>query len=752
MVDFVITRIKRIRNLGLFTKFDWSDDLEDFRRFNLIYGWNGCGKTTLSKLFAALELGRSPEFDDLEYEVVTASRSWKQVESCTEMIRVFNRDYVVANVESIGGPNAIFILGEENKQLSDQIESDQEELSRRSSALAVTKTEIQRLRDRRGEIFTDVARTISQNVSGESTRNYRRPNAETDFQKITEKSILEEDALMACRATIGQKQLGSLPKLLVPPNFDSQLREIEIEVKKILGTVISAVPIQRLTENQDIADWVEKGVEIHQKHESETCEYCANKISPDRTAELEAHFNAADAKLKGEITDQISVVNDRMETVRNLKVRESSNLYDELQAGYETTAAELVEAQSELLAQLEVVVDLLKEKRTKTGKKVEMSSAIDDAGLLDALKKTNAAIDVHNAKTSEFEGEKDEARSALKQHYLSEIVDDVKSIDAKIVDQVSVAKKIEEGDVSKGEDVGLAALRSRITENKAVISSSHKACAELNDKLARFLGRDEIAFEVSGDGYVIKRHGTIAKSLSEGEKTAIAFVYFIVQLSDQDFDLSKGIVVIDDPVSSLDSNSLFQAFAFLKESVAGAKQVFVLTHNFEFMRLVKNWFFHVKKVGGVKQQSFYMIKNRQDGNLRTAYLAALDRLLMEYESEYHYLFSLLIDFSEDGMLESIYLFPNIGRKVLETFLAFKVPTLENMDEKMKHLDFPEMEKSAIIRFVNTHSHANRGDGVIGFDLSLTNGGQQAILSLLSLIEKVDVTHYESMVKTCGKAV
>jgi hypothetical protein len=36
-------------------------------------------------------------------------------------------------------------------------------------------------------------------------------------------------------------------------------------------------------------------------------------------------------------------------------------------------------------------------------------------------------------------------------------------------------------------------------------------------------------------------------------------------------------------------------------------------------------------------------------------------------------------------------------------------------------------------------------------LSLATGGQQAILNILALIEKVDVTHYESMVKTCGEA-
>lgn len=41
--------------------------------------------------------------------------------------------------------------------------------------------------------------------------------------------------------------------------------------------------------------------------------------------------------------------------------------------------------------------------------------------------------------------------------------------------------------------------------------------------------------------------------MSEGEKTAIPFVYFTIHLKDKDFDIKNGIIVIDDPICSMDS-------------------------------------------------------------------------------------------------------------------------------------------------------------------------------------------------------
>ena len=65
----MIKKLKKIKNLGLFSDYSWDNSLTDFDRYNLLYGWNGCGKTTLSKLFACLEDGNSSEFSDLEYDI-----------------------------------------------------------------------------------------------------------------------------------------------------------------------------------------------------------------------------------------------------------------------------------------------------------------------------------------------------------------------------------------------------------------------------------------------------------------------------------------------------------------------------------------------------------------------------------------------------------------------------------------------------------------------------------------------------------
>lgn len=53
-----INRISRLRNCGIFRNFTWPPDLPEFGRYNLIYGWNGTGKTTLSRLLRNLEFGR----------------------------------------------------------------------------------------------------------------------------------------------------------------------------------------------------------------------------------------------------------------------------------------------------------------------------------------------------------------------------------------------------------------------------------------------------------------------------------------------------------------------------------------------------------------------------------------------------------------------------------------------------------------------------------------------------------------------
>ena len=70
--------IKKLKGLGLFNNYQWNNTLHDFGRYNLIYGWNDSGKTTLSKLFECLEDGNSPKFYGLEYDIEHESTTAKE--------------------------------------------------------------------------------------------------------------------------------------------------------------------------------------------------------------------------------------------------------------------------------------------------------------------------------------------------------------------------------------------------------------------------------------------------------------------------------------------------------------------------------------------------------------------------------------------------------------------------------------------------------------------------------------------------
>lgn len=103
----------------------------------------------------------------------------------------------------------------------------------------------------------------------------------------------------------------------------------------------------------------------------------------------------------------------------------------------------------------------------------------------------------------------------------------------------------------------------------------------------------------------MRQDGTVADKLSEGERNFIAFLYFyhLVRGSHTDADVSKDkIVVIDDPVSSMDSCVLFIVSTLVREMVGVCfnnaeyreqerevqgdyiKQIFILTHNVYFHR------------------------------------------------------------------------------------------------------------------------------------------------------------------------
>lgn len=729
----MIKKLIKIKNLGLFSDYKWDPTLADFEKYNLFYGWNGSGKTTLSKLFACLELGNTPEFSDLEYDIEYENGNCKENTQLNKKVRVFNQDYIQKNIQLVSGKaNPIFILGEENKEIADQIKVDENTLSNRETQKSSKEAEKIKKDNDRGNKFTEVAKIIGANLVGSSTRNYRKPDAEKDFATLTEKKILSADEVTKQQAVIKQEQKDKIQE--VEFEVDLDLSTLYEEVTNICKETVEINIIKHLTENQNISEWVEKGLTLHTT-ESKRCEFCDSPLPSGRIEALLGHFNEADKKLKEKIEAKITNLQQSIQKVRNAQLPNKAQFYTDLQTQFTSRAINHNQEKENYCSELSSMAEILNTKKQKTTEIVSFSKSLSN-NFQTSLNSVNETIKQHNKKSDNFQTEKDKAVELLKNHHLSEVFDEVKNLDKEIEECGKEILKLENGD---GTDalLGITKLMKQITENKEKISSEHKACGTLNEQLQTFLGRAEIMFEVSSEGgYVVKRNKVIAKNLSEGEKTAIAFVYFVVHLKDQSFDIANGIIVVDDPISSLDSNSLFQAFAFLKNAVKDAKQVFILTHNFSFLKLVLGWINH----RSVRSNSrFYMVKNQYSAtNGRTAFISELDKELKDHESEYHYLFKVLYTFITDGSIASVYHIPNVARKVLDTFLMFRVPNGENSYQKMEKLVFDENKKTAIYKFTNDQSHIT-GDG---FDPSLVPEVQKNIQYLLEMMKTVFPEHYQ----------
>jgi wobble nucleotide-excising tRNase len=238
-------------------------------------------------------------------------------------------------------------------------------------------------------------------------------------------------------------------------------------------------------------------------------------------------------------------------------------------------------------------------------------------------------------------------------------------------------------------------------------------------------------------GYRIVRGSEPATYLSEGERTAIAFVYFVVHLNDGHFDKERGIIVIDDPISSLDSNSLYQAFSFLKNAVTGCHQTFILTHSFEFLKLLLNW-----RSRAGKHTGYYMINNEIMDSVRCAKIQEMDNELRVYESEYHYLFKRLKEMraEQDGSILRAYPVPNMARKVWETFLLFNIPNGKKTYDKMvflKEKGHDPTKLDAIYKFTNDQSHITGA----GFDPSLVPEAKKVLDEIFEMMGAIAPDHY-----------
>ncbi|SDX94477.1 Wobble nucleotide-excising tRNase [Acetomicrobium thermoterrenum DSM 13490] len=741
----MIKRIEVISQFGIFCDFRWNDNLPEFAKLNLIYGWNYSGKTTLSRIFQALEHKKlSTEYSEARFRLLTEGGSQVSSDDLSKSpaVRVFNRDYVAANFSGDYSAPSIFIVGEQNIALRKRLE----QLTKRrtcvegiASGLSEKQKAITNELDKLG---TDEARDI-RNLLGDP--RFERPQLKQRIEDVRHNPAMyimtdqrESELLSTLKSADQFYSVSTVTDKL--PNFASLARE----VNELLNQTASQRAIERLKQNREVESWVRQGLSLHK--DASTCEFCGGTVTTARLEELRGHFSEEYEDLVKKIEETIRHINANS---LNPTVPDEMRILPEFRQSFSQTTSQLRDWIQWATALREQLIHVLKQKQGAIEKQLKWAGDLGPAAQGQQLIETlNQIIEQHNRTISTIDKAKEEAKTALERHYAAR----------HILENEIEQKKTEMDMISKRLGCAKEILRridSQIQEIEQRIQESSVGATKLNSLLKYLLPGNNIeVVSVDDAQFQFHRHGRVATHLSDGEKTAVTFAYFLTSLEAKGATLSDTIVFVDDPVSSLDSNHIYAVYALLAEQLENSRQLFVSTHNAELFNLLKSKWLDERNGGRDKKdtRAYYLRRSVSAVGGPQAELLDLPTLLRQFKSEYEFIFSQLYKFAHNKYpsLHEAFTVPNLLRKFLEAYLGFRKPSVRSWSKKLELLlDSPEARRE-IQALADDASHLQSLDKSLQHPDFVPNA-QRCVKMVLDALERKDSDHYQSLCEVIKEA-
>lgn len=688
--------LNSMSEIGLFKKFAWDTNiLDEFNRYNLIYGWNYSGKTTLSRVFQCLEeasihkdfVGGSFHFTKRDGTTVD-STSLEQ----RPHVRVFNRYFVQKNFRQgsdMTGANVIAVLGEENQALKNRLMSLETRLARLQEfckKLGNKKTTIQQ---RINDECTTEARILNGIIGGRYDRRHLNETINSLPQNYWPLPF-DEDALEKKKEQFRKATDFSEVSFLALDH--SEIVQIVLKMRDALREVATNSAIDALQKNQSLQEWVQKGLTLNTV--SAPCEFCGSIISKSRWAEIHGHFSEAFSNLQDKIQKYRNILKNLNFTIPTLT---DSSLFPDLRNRFQEALSVLQNSIDKARSMTNEICVLLDTKLGSLEIPIRWSLNIKNAKELRcAIKDYNAILKEHNNRVATSETVKAEARRAICEHFAVSYLRDcnvvekekeMKELDNRAVDCTTVCNKIND----------------QIVAVKHAIKNSSIAARRINENLAILLPGDNIkVVKINDTDFQFQRGQQVAKNMSEGERTAVAFSYFLTTLEGGAVPLDKTIIVLDDPISSLDSNHIYAVHSIIENRLAKSLQLFILTHNSSFFGITKDW---MKPLNG----RFYMTQRILDEKKEWhASLVRLPKLLKKFKSDYQYTYYCLhiINTDPSPKFEHLCGVPNMVRRLLEAYLGFVFPETGGWGNKLTKIIPCKETCGKIKKFTDENSHSH----------------------------------------------
>lgn len=569
-------------------------EIKNLNKVNFIYGANGCGKTTITKCID------NPSDALFTHSIIT----WKSGIPIKAL--VYNKDFRDRNFGK-GSIEGVFTLGQATKEDLEALQEMQVKLSaikengvkKKDALRKLTETKSEYDNQFKDDAWIDVYKKYEETFKEAFTGVLRKDAFKIkllDQYQNNASAIFSEEALTEKAETIfGERPIAIPPLSTITYNRIVEIENHTIWNKKILGK--ADIEISKLIQRLNLNDWVNTGRGVLEEG-SEICPFCQQEtITGGFKRQLDEYFDES-------FTDGTNLV----KSLSNEYQRVSENILNVLQ---QTEASEKTNSLSKidvagLSGYLKTLAshfvtnrELLTSKIKEPSRSIQLVSVKAQLADIDELmKEATNKIQEHNKIVANYSKE----RSNLIESIWRFVINGYKlKIDVYVkrssgyqrgIDALETQQRNLREDYKK--------LDKKIKEANKNVTSVQPSVDEINRLLLSFdfANFKIVPSTVDSKLYQIQREdGTIAEAtLSEGEVTFITFLYFL-QLckgsTNEETISDERILVIDDPICSLDSNVLFVVSSLIKEIIkaikkneGSIKQLILFTHNVYFHKEV----------------------------------------------------------------------------------------------------------------------------------------------------------------------
>lgn len=669
------------------------------KKINFIYGSNGCGKTTASNFLSET---KDPLYGG-------CSVTWEYgVES---QLLVYNKKFRDNNFGT-GEIAGVFTLGQATKEQLELIQTRRTDVNDLTKVIHTSKETFEKqenVLNKKNQEYIEECWKVYKKYEGDfkdvlrgsigSKKLFSDQIIKVNNESTTNKHSYDE-LIKKSKILLGEKP-SRISNLDTPEYGEiNKIESSSIWEKSVVGK--DGVQISGLIEKLKNHDWVNHGRNFIEN--SATCPFCQNEtITASFKEQLEEYF---DESFSSDI-DLIKKLTLNYEGKYNQLVGMVKSIYDESKIIPDSIVNSdffLVHLDA-LKSVFESNLLIMKSKGEKASHPVQIHNSEEHFNEISKIIEVeNTRINTHNEIVLNYQNELNIFKKQVWEFLAVNIPEkyskhsrEINGLERGLAEIIRKNNEIEDQ---------LKEIKKEIVTLSKNITSVQPAVDEMNKLLLAygFYSFVIVPSPTKENHYCIQRaSGELAhNTLSEGEVTFITFLYYLQLVkgaTDQSSVTNNRILVIDDPISSLDSNILYVVSSIVKGLVrevksnnSNLKQLILLTHNVYFHKEVS---FINGRVKNDKDTHFWIL--RKVGNLTSIQGYEQKNPI---ESSYELLWREVKDWQRSSGITV----QNIMRRIVENY--FSILGCSRDDKILEKFESHEEKQicKSLLHWINDGSH------------------------------------------------